>query len=189
MLLISVENDLKPFLTKGTSDVLDDVLLGNIVKWVSAEFERYCNRLFTKTQRTKLFDAGFRYYVLSAIPVDSTTTLTVMYDGNTQVLNTDYWVWYNDGIVEFSVTPSRSNPQQISITYTGGYAEVDSVVSVPDDIKFACVLQSAFVYRRRKDVGLQAINMPDGSVSVANPTELLPDVKSILNRYKMSNIR
>lgn len=189
MLLISVEDDLKPLLTKAVSDVDDSTLLTSIVTWVSTEFERYCNRLFTKAERTKYFDAGSKYYVVNAFPIDALATLTVIYDSDEQTLASDYWVWYDEGVIEFQSTPSKTEPKQISITYTGGYESVDGVLAVPDDIKYACVLQSAFVYRRRKDIGLSSASMPDGSISVMSPTKLLPDVVSILNRHKSYSFR
>lgn len=174
--------ELKSFIDK--SDSNDDTLLTSIIQYVSKEFEVYCNRFFKKDQRSKYYDAGNRFFNLTAWPIDSTTTFTVTYDSDVQTINDDYFVWYDEGVVEFYETPTRSEPKQVYITWTGGYTETSSVLAVPDDLKFACVMQCAFVYARRRTLGLSGINSPDGRIQVLSTANLLPDVIKILNRYK-----
>jgi hypothetical protein len=48
----------------------------------------------------------------------------------------------------------------------------------------AVIMQTAFIFRRRKDIGLSSISLPDGSISVVAPTELLPEVKAVLKEYR-----
>jgi hypothetical protein len=173
---------LKDFLEK--TDNTQDALLNDIIGWVSKEFETYLNRNLKKEQRTKHFDSGNRIYCLPAYPIDSAATFTMTYSNATQTLNNHYYLYEDEGIVEFFCRTYYTMPKEIAVTWTGGFEEVNNVLNVPDDIKFACVLQSAFVFKRRKDLGLNSINLPDGSVSVLSPTDLLPDVRKILNRYK-----
>lgn len=97
----------------------------------------------------------------------------------------EYYVWENSGLVEFVTPISTTLPRQVKITYTGGYAaDSDGILQVPDDLKRACLMQVAFDFRRRRDLGVSAISMPDGSLSVQNPTSLLPEVVRILKLYR-----
>lgn len=178
MLLASLTN-VKLFLeiTHTTHDTLLTLLLTQISKRV----ETFLNRNMEKAERTQYFNAGRKYYFLPAYPIDSEATLTVTDDGTVQTVDDDYFVWHEDGMIEFDTTPTRTDPKQIAITWTGGYADADAV---PADIQMATIMQVAFIFRRRKDIGLNSISLPDGSISVNAPTELLPEVKAVLKSYR-----
>jgi hypothetical protein len=183
--LESVDN-LKTFI--GKTDAVDDTLLGNILNYVSTEFEVFCNRKFLKQQRTSYFDSGKKYYALNAFPIDSTTTLTVTYGSTVQTLNSDYYVWEDRGLIEFYSIPSCTQPKEILIVWSGGFTETSGVLDVPDDLKYACVMQASYAFRRRKDLGNSSISTGDGRITIST-VDLLPDVKKILNRYKYYAIR
>lgn len=184
MKIISLD-DLKEFLGEDAIGTSKDALLTSIIEYVSPRIESYLNRYLRKETRQQYFNAGKRLFSLSAYPIDSTTTqVAVLLDGITQTVNLDYSVWDDFGAVEFHYTPSYVEPKQILVEWVGGYAEVDGVLSVPDDIKFAALLQCSYVYRRRKDVGATSMSMPDGSVSSSGGMQLLPEVKEILGVYK-----
>ena len=157
-----------------------DDLLDSLIAQNSKRIEKFCNRLFEKTARTQKFNAGRKDIFLPAYPIDSTATLTVTLDSTVQTLNTDYYVYHDEGWIEFFVSPSYTEPQQLSITWTGGYAVAD----IPSDLQYAAMLQVAFMFRRRKDLGVSSISLPDGSMSVNNPADLLPEVKHIIRSYR-----
>lgn len=158
-----------------------DTLLSLLLAQISKRIETFLNRDLEKKARTLYFDAGRKMYFLPAYPIDSSAVLTVVNDTTTQVLNTDYYIWYDEGHIEFTSIPSYTRPKQIAITWTGGYT---NTLAVPQDIQMATIMQVAFVFRRRKDIGLSSIQMPDGSLSVNAPTELLPEVKAVLKSYR-----
>ena len=178
MLLTSLA-DVKLFLEK--VDIAHDDLLTMIITKVSARIETYLNTTFEKIQRTKYFDAGRRYCYLPAFPIDLTAALTVLLDSAVQVKDVDYVVWENEGLIEFFFDTIYLQPKQIVVTWTGGYLTYSDL---PEELQYAAVLQSAYMFRRRKDLGLSSVSMPDGSVSVNSPTDLLPDVKNILNSIR-----
>jgi hypothetical protein len=178
-MLFTSLTDVKLFLEKKDTD--QDDLLDLIILNVSARIEGYLNRLFEKVERTQYFDAGRKYYSLPAYPIDLTAPLTVTDGDVVRVVNSDYYVWENDGAIEFYTEPSYSTPKQIKVIWTGGYATYDLL---PQELQFATILQSAFVFRRRKDIGLNSVTMPDGSISVNAPTALLPEVKQILSSLR-----
>lgn len=193
IMLISVE-EAKSFLEIDATVITYDSLLGNLIKYISDRFQLYLNRRLKKESRTDYFTAGKRKYYVDAYPMDSTVTPTVLLDNETQVINEDFYVRNDCGLFEFDFKTSYLEPNQIAITWTGGYTATSTVVGgntvsdilldVPDALKYACLLQTAFMFRRRKDVGLTSISMPDGSISSMTPTELLPEVKKILNHYR-----
>lgn len=170
----------KAFLEIPTATTTYDSLIDSLITQCSKRAETFCNRLFEKTARTQKFNAGRKDIFLPAYPIDSTATLTVILDEETLTVNDDYYVYNDEGWIEFFSTPSYIEPQQISITWTGGYASD----AVPDDLQYAVMLQVAFMFRRRKDLGVSSISLPDGSMSVNNPADLLPEVKHILRSYK-----
>ena len=101
----------------------------------------------------------------------------------------EYYVWENEGLIEFVTAPTYTLPRQVKIVYTGGYTtDTNGILQVPDDIKRACLMQVAFDFRKRKELGITSISMPDGSTSIQNPSTLLPEVVRILKMYRSRSV-
>ncbi|MBI5192764.1 MAG: hypothetical protein HZA08_04900 [Nitrospirae bacterium] len=175
-------SDLKLFMDK--SDDAHDGLLSLIVEQISSRLESYMNRQLKKMSRTEYFTGGNRLYWLKAFPVDESQTLTVKVDSITQTKDSDYYLWPEIGEIEFTSSVPATKPRNIEVTYTGGYAELNGVLQVPDDIMRACLMQSAFEFRRRKDIGLLTVTMPDGSVTTQSPAKLLKEVEESIKPYR-----
>lgn len=187
--------DLKKFLEK--TDLEHDSLLELILDSVSSSFEGYTNRHFEKASRTEYFDSGGRVFRVSAIPIDSVIATVVIVDGTTQTNEDDYFVFHAKGYIEFSTDTYKVDPKEVEITYTGGYGWTAGTgdftltpgtgnrIDVPADLSFACIIQSSYIFRNRKNVGLMSISLPDGSINTNNQDEFLPQVLSVLDRYKL----
>jgi hypothetical protein len=173
------------------TDTDHDSLLDRMVDFVSSTLEGAMNgRLLTKAARTKYFNPGGRIYLLPAFPVDLTAALTVTVDGTAQTINDDFFVYDETGIVEFPVDNVESDPKDVVVTWTGGYTEATGtgILAVPDDLEFACILQTSFMFRRRKDLGTSYILMPDGAASIPTKEGLLPQVQDIVDRYSLTYV-
>lgn len=181
MKLIALEK-VKTFLEK--TDTTHDALLSMIIESVSSRIALFLNRNLEKTSRTEYFNGGRRYYYVSAPPIDTTVAVSAYTDDTLETEDTDYFVWEDEGLVEFYWKVPTTEPKNVRIVYTGGYTTVNQVLQVPDDIERACLYQTVSEFRGRNSVGLASISMPDGSVQNNNPTELLPEVKSILKNYR-----
>lgn len=189
-MLVSLSN-VKAYLDIDSSVTNFDSLLNILIQDVSDRIQSFLNRQLTKQQRTQYFDAGQKKYYLTAYPIDITSTITVTLDDVDQTIDSDYYIWEDEGLLEFDATTSYCEPKQIAITYTGGYTASETVVndkttyilSVPDAIEYACMLQVAYMFRRRADIGLTSLSMPDGSFSKLTGG-LLPEVKEILMMYR-----
>jgi len=170
------------------NDTEHDSLLDKMIGFVSSTLEGAMNgRLLKSQQRTKYFNPGGRIYLLPAFPVDLTATLTVTVDDTSQTINDDFFVYDEEGIVEFSFDNPWSDPKDVIVTWTGGYTEATGtgILAVPDDLNFACVLQTSFLFRRRKDLGTSYILMPDGAASIPVKEGLLPQVQEVIDRYAL----
>jgi hypothetical protein len=191
LMLVSL-SEVKAFLDITVTDY--DSLINTLIQNVSDRIQTFLNRQLLKEQRTQYFTTGKKKYYVNGYPVDTSTTITVMIDNDIQAINDDYYLWADDGLFEFEYTATLTQPKEMSITYTGGYpgsltmvgGKATYVLSVPDAIGYACLLQVAFIFRRRKDIGLTSISMPDGSVSTLYAGDLLPEVKNILKMYRKS---
>lgn len=167
------------------TDSTHDTIITSLIQYISKNIETYCNRSFKKESRTEVFNAGRKYYFLSAVPIDSSVALIVTLTGAAQTINSQYYLWDDLGLIEFITSPTDTTPKAVSITYTGGYTETDSILTVPDDLKHACIEQTIFLFRRRKDIGLSSVSMPDGSINVLSPNDWLKSVLGILNHYRL----
>jgi len=178
MLLASLD-DVKSFLEM--SDTTYDDLLTIILTGVSARIETFLNRDLYKEERTRYFNAGRRIFYLPAYPIDLTATLSVWFDDDLQDLDDDYFVWETEGLIEFYVAPLYSEPKEIKITWTGGYS---LTADLPTDLRYATMLQTALVFRKRKNIGTSSMTLPDGSQSMVVTEALLPEVREILKTFR-----
>ena len=176
--------DVKEIMEK--ADATHDAILTSMIQRVSASMEAYCNRSYKKQARTEVFNAGRKNYWLSAAPVDAAAELTVTLSTILQTIDSNFYLWGDIGLIEFITSPTDTTPKAVSITYTGGYAETSGVLAVPDDLKHACIEQVIFLFRRRKDIGLSSVSMPDGSINVLTPNDWLKSVLGTLAKYRFS---
>lgn len=179
--LISLD-DLKIFLEEDNSDFNDQ--LNQMIPLISSQIETYLNRSLKEEARTEYFSGGRRYYYLAAYPINNTPAAVVLEDDVIQTVDSDYFVFEGDGLIEFQYETSSWRPKIIKITWTGGYAEANGVLAVPNDIKQACIMQCAYVFKRRRDLGNSGASSPNGNISYTAAIDLLPNVKNILNLHR-----
>jgi len=74
--------------------------------------------------------------------------------------------------------------------YIGGYVYTISVghTVLPDDVKYAAMTQVAYSFKRRKDIGLQSVSFPDGSINKFDVGPLLGEVKGYLAPYDLTEL-
>jgi hypothetical protein len=56
---------------------------------------------------------------------------------------------------------------------------------IPADLEMAARSQVAYEFRRRKDIGLESVSFPDGSIQKVSSGEFLSSVKQVLDRYRI----
>ena len=178
------EEDLKLFLEEDNADFNDQFI--QLIPQVSAQIETFLNRQLKEEARTQYFSGGRRYYYVNAFPINITPAPIVLEGDVTQVPDTNYYTFEEDGLFEFQYTTDSWKPKMIKITWTGGYAaDADGVLAVPDDIKQACVMQCAYVFKRRRDLGNSGASTPNGNVSYTTAVKLLPGVLELLRPHRM----
>jgi len=191
MQLISLET-LKAYLEIPTDSTANyvatnfDSLLNSIIDYVSDRIQLYLNRELEVKERTDYFESGRRKYYVQAYPLVNPTTMTVKIGTSEMDYNSDYYVRDKMGLIEFYFKTTYVRPQEIEITYIGGYTTTSGVVDVPDSLKYACLLQCAFVFRKRKDIGNDWTGTPDVN-RISTPysgMDLLKEVKDVLYLHR-----
>ena len=161
-----------------------DGLLNEIISAVSSRTSAYCNRDFELKERVEYHDGGRRYLYLKGLPVVSISSIH----------GSDAWTWdegalipadhyrlLGGGMVAYRYGVWPYGPGALKVTYTGGYA----LDEIPADLEMAVRTQAAYEFKRRRDIGLESVSFPDGSIQKVNLGEFLPEVKAVLNRYRI----
>ena len=194
MIMLAPLDEVKEFL-EITGPQFDDMINHLIVR-VSSSMESYVNRNLKLEQRTAYFNSNRRLMFLSAYPVDMAQTFTFLWDNVIQPVD-KFWlyVWADVGKVEWFRQPLFVQPKEISITWSGGYeascvtydgTNQNILLAVPDDLKDACIMQTSYNFRRRRDIGVWSVRTNDGVVQNyrIRGGQWLPEVKSILDGYR-----
>jgi hypothetical protein len=163
-----------------------DTLLNYLIEFVSSRIENFLNRNLELTERTEYCESGRRKYYLSSFPIINPSTMTVKVDTSTETFESDYYVREDEGLLEFEYKTTYIRPKEIEVTYRGGYTETDGVLNVPSSLQYACMLQCAFIFRKRKEIGMAWVGTPDvNRISTDyGGMDLLKEVKEILMKYR-----
>jgi len=144
---------------------------------VTGAFEAYTGRLFDPIARTVTqYINKFSLYMISlpALPISSVASVAVTIAGDSETYTEDS---------DFEITGyglrlfSGIQNGKIVITYTGG------LTTVPADLNRAALLQIAYEFQSKDQIGAESVSTVGGSVS-RPALGLLSEVKRILDNYK-----
>lgn len=177
-----------------------DAQLQAIGKGVAAQFEKYCNRKFCRTESATFVCSADRDHVfLDRYPLESVSQVELRTDNDTGfevqsdiVLTTDeasgkvFWGYY-----------AGPHYGQLRFTFTGGYwfditeenndTMPSGATALPDDLRLAWILQCRVVWqaidKQGKDVATTGSSSQFVSGTLAS-LALNDQVKEILNGYR-----
>ncbi|MBU4449401.1 MAG: phage head-tail connector protein [Proteobacteria bacterium] len=173
-----------------------DGLINELIGAVSERCASYCNRDFENKSRVEYQDGGGRYLYLRGLPVVGSIS---------SIYGSDTWEWssgdlidageyylHASGMVGYRYGAWPYGPKALKVTYTRGYFVFDAGPKPPegynpppDGLEMAARTQVAYDFNRRKDVGLESVSFPDGTIQKVSSGEFLPSVKAVLNRYRI----
>ena len=153
---------------------------------VSAEIEKFLNRTILKGTTTDYYDVVSSYpsIHLLAYPVTSITTVwnsTSRAYSTSEIVDSDnYYVDTKTGMLWFDTSMS-TGPGALKVTYVGGMAtDTENFIATYPDIAGACAMEVAARYQNRQTLGKIAVTLSGGSVTVANRSQFLTPVASVL---------
>jgi hypothetical protein len=171
-----------------------DAVLDHIVEAVSAQAERYMNRVVLRAQQTQYFDvdASDTVFALRATPATIGDTGEGVWNdadwGFTTALDTtSYRVASEAGLLYIPSTALEDGPQALKVVYTGGMAASAErfMVSYPD-IAQAVARQVMFMFNTRKQIGASSVDVGGSSVSWVGDVAWLAGVKEVLDAHRRS---
>jgi hypothetical protein len=185
--LVTVQ-DVKDYGFKEESEDEFNSLIDSLIEECTELFEVETNREFELKSRTKKFNAGKRFFFLNAFPIDETiNAVDVQVNGVSRTKDQDFFLNEESGIVEFEFEPTYTKPNEVSITWDGGWTTTTSgIIDAPKSLKLACKMQVSVWFSHRMDLRATSVSLPDGSISVSESADkLLPEVQKILKRYRL----
>jgi len=173
-------------------DTAEDVGLTNLLRHVSARFAAECNRAFDYTAGASCEFRGDQInIVVDRPPIELVSQF--------ELKSSESEGWILQPGVEYLVSPRKclvelaeplGSVRQVGrITFTGGYvlpgtAPTGNQIALPDEIEQACIEQVAYWYSRRAQLGLLSISSDAGVVQQFQSTDILPQVRAVLNHYE-----
>lgn len=197
MLLLTEIERVKALWSKSTDD--QDPLITQLLEQTTGTFAKFCNRHFERKARTEFYDArdGGRILPLRGYPVDTSVLFEIVNDITRKFTNNplDSDVFHlneNNGLIRLDRISWIGGPGVIRIKYTGGVAE--NTKDIFEDEKFVALSMAAELHvvsilQRKDNLAMTSMSVEGGSIAMANPLTMLPEVKRILRQYKRRNFR
>lgn len=185
---IATYNEVMEFAeSAGYVDISDDnTFIESVINQKTKEFHNYCGvEQFLSKQYIEYYDGnGSNLLFPYKTPIISVTSIyddhDWVYGVDTLIASTSYKVVDNRRIYNKDGVFTKGN-QNIKITYTAGY------VSIPDDLKLACIREVLREFNRRKDFDVVAKSLDDGTINYVEKG-LLKSSKDVLNKYRVIGI-
>ena len=166
---------------EATIDPMDEEFYQMAIKSVSKRFENKTGRRFAKDTYTEYFSPSTDQMVLQlhALPIASITSVKESSSSDftgSAMATTSYGVDAESGIIKLRYTAFLEGFNTVQVVYVGGYDPI------PDDIKFACILQAGHEIELANKSSLASQSTSSSSASY-HSLEFLPVVNSILSAY------
>lgn len=168
--LISYE-DLQDLLGISGGEIQDYPALGLLRDSVAMALEEFTGREFEQIERTEeiiISSVPVKMIYLSAIPISSVSSVTDE-DGNAVSYRKQKYGISLDGSISDNI---------LTVVYTGGFTEN----SVPNGIKRAALIQTAYEYQSKNHIASETVSTEGGTVS-RPALQLLPMVRRLLTKH------
>jgi hypothetical protein len=185
---------LKNRLLIADTDLQYDDLLTSALSAISATFEQECNRTFARTvDATYQFDSNDLEIIPPLFPIESVSKFELKQNetgGWVEQTGVEFIIRKNCVIsLESPFSTLRSSFSLSRVTYTGGYVLPGATAGpgqtpLPDDLQQAAVEQAASWFMNRDKLGLVRYWPKGGIYLEFLKTDLLPIVRSTLDRYQ-----
>lgn len=179
-----------------------DALLDELILAVSQRFEMAANRKLFSASYIELHDGGSAKIYVRNPPIVSITSMvyTVNYDFDNGLTlgTTEYVIDPSDRKNAVYSTFGQFLPGREShkVTYVGGYmsAEVaeedleDGDIPLPQVIRTAATQQVVYMFKNRKTLGFDNIDLGGGVIQKVTQNMFLPEVKDVIAQLRIRNI-
>lgn len=193
--ILTTRDEVKLYLedTAGTSSF--DALLDAIILAVSQKFELAANRKLFTASRTELHSGGKPRIYVKCPPITTITSITY-------ASNYDFATGTVLGAAEYVLDPSDNKnviystygvfpgyTDDLKVIYVGGYIGADlTTTNIPDYVKHAATQQVLYLFKNRKNVGLDNISIGDGVIQKVNNSWFLPEVQDVIRKLRIRNV-
>lgn len=123
---------------------------------------------------------------------NSGSTPAIYTDATKLVYGQDYTVDASSGIVRGRAQCFLGGLQALKVIYTGGVVvpadpnQTETFPTVPDDLRFACAMQVAAWWQRKKELNLDSVSFPGGgAITLMDPTRMVAAVADVLQKYRL----
>jgi hypothetical protein len=178
-------DEVEAYIGKTTDE--DTAILDQLIDGISRQFNSYTDRtLAVATYTNECYDGNGREVMyLHNYPL--TGNLAVVEDdiALTAGNENDYVSYNNEGKLVRVNKTWYEGYKMIQVTYTAGYTCLSGNITLPADLRLAALKQIAYDFSRytRKDLGVDSVTYPDGSIS-RTQSGLLDEVKQVLDQYR-----
>jgi len=196
-LVLTTKEEVKIWVEDAAGTSVFDSLLDAIILAVSQRIELAANRKLFSATYVELHDGGGQKLFVRNPPITSITSIIYAPD-------MDFANGVTLGASEYLLDPSdKQNAiystfgnflygcESLKVTYVGGFVPADSqspVSNIPAALKTAATLQAVYLFKNRKTIGFDNVQVGEGILSKITNRWLLPEVQDVARALRVRNI-
>lgn len=181
MSLVSLDQDVKPYLEIPLSNTSSDDVLGLCMEASISFFETYTNRVLEEQDLTHDFNGnGTHVLMLREWPVSQVTAVYLDSDWVfASAMDSSEYMLDNEAFVVRKTVWDKGT-RNVRVAYTAGY----TVEECPPDLQQASLMMIEFLWRMRADQRLSVTNRAKNGETLTFQESIPKSIIDILNGYK-----
>ena len=179
--------DAKVWLAEKAETTTYDAIITDFINSVSAQFNKLTHRLLKDRVITGYYDGnGSMEFMTPQYPINLITSIHIdtdrAYEDDT-LIDSDTYVFYEDGLIKSDDNSFSAEPQAVKIIYNAGYGYDGA--AIPADILIAAKDQIKWLFRRwrKNQEGIEAVTTTNGTTTQTEAGEILTTSFEIMKRY------
>lgn len=186
-------NEVKCVLGENTNDFDADLQLR--ITAISKRADHVAGRIFEKSTYVEIHHGGEKRLYIDNPPIESITEIVwddfANFSNGFVIASSDYHIVNRGWDIASTIGPfpGTSNEEVLRVTYIGGYLDANNAsTTLPADLTYAIAEQVVYEFRRRKDIGLRDVSMPNGNIVKVTDRQFLPKTLDTIKTYRVLKI-
>jgi len=191
-LSLTTLDDVMSYPGMSTVSDADKDWLETLIRMFTVRAEAYTHREFYEEERIRQFSSDGRLMQIQLPAFGKATNVLSLveqapdriFGAGTEIDLSNFYFSHTTGLLTYEYGPFVRGIGSIQVTWTGGLGTAPE--HVPADLRAAAVMQVAYWWQRRNEIGVEERRYKEGAIiKVPSKMSFIADVEEVLDTYEV----